>query len=46
MPSPSFGQESERASLRTSLADLKAGRVNHYQDIDTLMHQLDRSDAE
>jgi len=39
-------QESERASLRASLADLKAGRVNRYQNVDTLMRQLDRSDAE
>jgi len=39
-------QESERASLRASLADLKAGRVNRYQNVDTLMRQLDRSDVE
>jgi len=39
-------QESDRASLRASLEDLKAGRVNRYQDVDTLMRQLDRSDAE
>jgi len=39
-------QESERASLHASLADLKAGHVNHYQNVDTLMHHLHRGDVE
>ena len=33
-----------RENLRASLEDLKAGRVNRYEDVDALMRQLDRDD--
>ncbi len=33
-------------SLRTSLEDLKAGRVTRYDNVDTLIAQLERDDAQ
>jgi PHD/YefM family antitoxin component YafN of YafNO toxin-antitoxin module len=35
-----------RENLRASLEDLKAGRVNRYEDVDALMRQLDRDEVE
>jgi PHD/YefM family antitoxin component YafN of YafNO toxin-antitoxin module len=35
-----------RENLRASLEDLKAGRVNRYEDVDALMRQLDRDEGE
>jgi len=34
-------QEAARESLRASLADLKAGRTNRYEDAEALMRALD-----
>ncbi len=34
-------QTSARESLRASLEDLQAGRVNRYDDVDSLMQQLE-----
>jgi PHD/YefM family antitoxin component YafN of YafNO toxin-antitoxin module len=34
-------QEAVRESLRASLEDLKAGRVNRYDDVESLMQQLE-----
>lgn len=34
-------QEAARESLRASLEDLKAGRVNRYDDVESLMQQLE-----
>jgi len=34
-------QEAARESLRASLEDLKAGRVNRYDDVESLMKQLE-----
>ena len=39
-------QEVDRENLRTSLEDLKAGRVNRYNDVDSLMCQLERDGQE
>jgi len=39
-------QESDRESLRASLQDLRTGHVNRYNDVDSLMRQLDRDDVE
>jgi len=39
-------QEIDHKNLRASLEDLKAGRVNRYSDVDSLMRQLERSDVE
>ena len=33
-------------SLQISLDDLKAGRVNRYDDVDALMRELDRNEGE
>jgi PHD/YefM family antitoxin component YafN of YafNO toxin-antitoxin module len=35
-----------RENLRASLEDLKAGRVNQYEDVDALMRQLNQDEAE
>lgn len=35
-----------RDSLRAALEDLRAGRVTRYEDVNTLMRQLDRDDRE
>ena len=35
-----------RENLRASLEDLKAGRVNRYEDVDALMRRLDRNEVE
>ena len=39
-------QEAARESLRVSLEDLKAGRVNRYDDLESLMRQLEHADGE
>ncbi|MEA3277601.1 MAG: type II toxin-antitoxin system Phd/YefM family antitoxin [Pseudomonadota bacterium] len=39
-------QEAARESLRVSLEDMKAGRVNRYDDVDSLMRQLERDGDE
>ena len=39
-------QSAERDSLRASLEDLRAGRTQRYDDVDSLMHNLDRDDQE
>jgi PHD/YefM family antitoxin component YafN of YafNO toxin-antitoxin module len=36
----------DRDSLRAALEDLRAGRVTRYEDVNTLMRQLDRDDRE
>jgi PHD/YefM family antitoxin component YafN of YafNO toxin-antitoxin module len=38
-------RDAARARLRESLADLKAGRTNPYEDADALMHALDGDDS-
>lgn len=35
-----------RDSLRTSLEDLKAGRITRYDDVDALMQQLEQDDTQ
>ena len=39
-------QSAERDSLRASLEDLRAGRTHRYDDVDSLMRNLDRDDQE
>ena len=37
-------QEADHQSLRVSLEDLKAGRINRYENTDSLMQQLECDD--
>ena len=37
-------REAARESLRASLEDVKAGRINHYEDADALIRALDLGD--
>ena len=39
-------REASRESLRASLEDAKAGRTNRYDDVDTLIRQLERDSDE
>lgn len=39
-------QEADRESLRASLEDVRAGRINRYADVDSLMRQLECDDPE
>lgn len=39
-------QEADRESLRVSLEDVRAGRINRYSDVESLMRQLDRNEPE
>ena len=39
-------QEASRESLRVSLEDAKAGRINHYDDVDSLIRQLEHDSDE
>ena len=39
-------QEASRESLRVSLEDARAGRINHYDDVDSLIRQLEHDSDE
>ena len=39
-------QEASRESLRASLEDAKAGRINRYDDVESLIRQLERDSDE